>query len=92
MNGVVITNRPTRKTDAYARRVVNDAVSIASVVTYAAIASAGGEEPRDVEPVRLQILHRRRVAPAERPRNRMICGSHAATIITVRNAAQRETT
>src|SRR5690606_2462059 len=33
VNGVVTAKSPTRKIDAYARRVVNDAVSIASVTT-----------------------------------------------------------
>ncbi len=39
VNGVVITKSPTRKTEAYARRVVNEAVSRANVVTYAATAA-----------------------------------------------------
>ena len=62
VNGVVMTNSPTRNTDAYARRVVNDAVSSASVVAYAAIASPASEEARHVEPVRLQVVERLRVA------------------------------
>src|SRR5215204_4022159 len=91
VNGVVITNRPTRNTDAYARRVVNDAVSIASVVEYSANAAPAARN-RGASSQCFCRYSTGSGSPAERPRKRTICGSHTATSITDRNAAHREIT